>query len=173
MSSSLQQANSAETSLEIDKTEINTILGDLLDHKKEKLTFGYIRLKARTHKLYLEIPLDVFHIIIKYQWIDYKKINISAVIIGGHDNGKSTLCSRLLYDIGIKNDYDLDKAKQRYRSAIRSIPAWYSFLPEPKEDFLFNLLHIHQRKITKSYTIDYDINYTYSRLYQYTLIDSR
>eukprot|EP01084_Bolivina_argentea_P294364 506456_1 len=170
ISSKMSSEMSSETSLEIYKTEIKTILCDLPDHKKEMLTFGYIRLKATTHKFYLEIPLDVFHIIIKYQWIDYKKTNISAVIIGGHNNGKSTLCSRLLYDIGIKNDDDLDKAKQK-RLKSRPNPLWY-FVHEPKEDFLADLFHIHPREISMRYTIDYHINYTYSRLYHYTLIDT-
>eukprot|EP01083_Nonionella_stella_P107506 311417_1 len=148
---------SVESWLDFNKSTVADVKCNLSDAKKEILTMGYIRIKAENK---VKCPLDVVRLLIQYMFIDYHKPHLSLCVVGHVDSGKSTLCGRLLYDLGFLSDHELEtQRKQCFEIG--------------KESFKFaHIFDSHLVEKHRGISIDYHVKHFYSNYFHYTLIDA-
>eukprot|EP01084_Bolivina_argentea_P315213 546052_1 len=81
------------------------------------LVFGYIHVEQKIIKLSGNVPDEIIYVI--YDFYPVKRKHISLSVVGHHSSGKSTLSGRLLYDLKIVSNDELQKLKTLSKRIIK------------------------------------------------------
>eukprot|EP01084_Bolivina_argentea_P315212 546051_1 len=121
------------------------------------LVFGYIHVEQKIIKLSGNVPDEIIYVI--YDFYPVKRKHISLSVVGHHSSGKSTLSGRLLYDLKIVSNDELQKLK--------------TLSKKNNQDFSYFAYIMDRSKAERSrgITITCSSKGFASKLFQFTLID--